>query len=397
MNNLKSILLLSFICTASFSAAILSPAFPIISKQLLLHHGAVSWLMTIFMLGYVFGQLFYGPVANSFGRLFALRLGLVINILGIIVCMFGYHSFVILLIGRFITALGSSAGLVCTFILINELYDASDAKEVMAYTVVAFTVGLAMSVSLGGIVTQYAEWQDCFWVLLFHGACMLWATVIFSETLKVKKPFHPLEIFKHYKRAILNKKLFLFSIILSFVSFMTYGYSTAAPLIAHSLLRLNPAGYGFWNLWNMLGMLSSGILGKILIKKYKISFVFILGFLGMGIVVLSLIAFSYFKLYFPLWFFTTTMLGYFFSGLLFPCAAFYASTALDDKASASAVMNFLNMGGSLLVVACLGYLPFSMAVSYPAVFTLFFIFAACLYFFWGKPFVMEGELKKGVN
>lgn len=55
MKNYKIILLLSYISIASASAVIINPALPDISKQLGLSDGAVEWLASIFLIGYVIG------------------------------------------------------------------------------------------------------------------------------------------------------------------------------------------------------------------------------------------------------------------------------------------------------------------------------------------------------
>ena len=397
INKFHTALLLSYICIASMSAAIITPAFPVIQNEFSLTKGALSWLITIFMLGYVFGQLIYGPLANKYGRLNALRFGLLLNIVGLLICLifsFGFFkSFDGLLFGRFITALGSSAGLVCTFILINEMYPAEEARGLMAYTVVSFTLGLAVSVTLGGLITEYMSWQITFIVLLIQGILMWLGTFKFSETLKISKPLIWHSILTQYKTAILNRKLLIFSLFLSFVSFMNYGYSAVAPLIAHNILLLSPAEYSYWNLLNMIGMLLSGVIGKVYIQKYGMIKVFAIGISGMSIVILMLIIFSLMQHKEAAFFFSTTTLGYFFTGLLFPCGAFYASTAIDDRASASAIMNFINMGGSMLVVALMGYLPFKVVYTYVSVFSIFFILATVLYIFLGYPLISNSWLK----
>lgn len=87
MNAFKVTILLSYICIASISAAIITPALPHIQNFFHLSNGAVEWVISIFLLGYVIGQLIYGPIANRYGRIKALRIGLTFNITGILICM----------------------------------------------------------------------------------------------------------------------------------------------------------------------------------------------------------------------------------------------------------------------------------------------------------------------
>ena len=105
IKGLKIAILLSYICIASISAAIITPALPQIEHSFALSHGALEWVISIFLLGYVIGQLIYGALANKFGRLKSLRIGLIINILGILICMsaVSMHNYSFLLLGRLIT------------------------------------------------------------------------------------------------------------------------------------------------------------------------------------------------------------------------------------------------------------------------------------------------------
>ena len=113
--------LLSYISIASVSAAIITPALPEIQAHFSLSLGAVEWIISAFLIGYVGGQLIYGPLANQFGRLKALRIGLVINLFGIVICLMALvvDIYWLLIIGRLITALGAASGLACTFMLIR--------------------------------------------------------------------------------------------------------------------------------------------------------------------------------------------------------------------------------------------------------------------------------------
>ena len=61
---IKLILLLSYISLAAVAAAVISPALPAIKQSLKLSNGSLEWVISIFLISYAFGQLFYGPLAN---------------------------------------------------------------------------------------------------------------------------------------------------------------------------------------------------------------------------------------------------------------------------------------------------------------------------------------------
>lgn len=350
--------LLSYISIASVSAAIITPALPAIQAHYSLTIGTVEWIISAFLIGYVIGQLIYAPLANRYGRLKALRTGLVINLLGIIVCLatLSSEAYWLLIIGRLITALGAASGLACTFMLINEWLPESLRKTAMSYSVLSFALGVGLAVMIGGVITEYWNWQGCFWFLLIHGAIMLWGTKVFSETLTTPKLIHPMSIFRDYSVALSSSKLVIFSLVVGCCSVISYCFSAAGPQIAHDLLQLSAAQYGYWNSLNIMGMLCGGFLVKELLTRLSANWVIAIGLLGVALGVISLLMLWIVGSHSALWFFLTTASLYLFSSFLFSGGALIASNAIPDKASASSMMSFVNMCFATAAVILMGYL-----------------------------------------
>ncbi|MDE5039719.1 MFS transporter, partial [Francisella tularensis subsp. holarctica] len=66
---------------------IINPALPNIATELGLSRGTVEWLVSIYLLGYVLGQIIYGPIAKKYGDVITLSAGMTINVIGILVCI----------------------------------------------------------------------------------------------------------------------------------------------------------------------------------------------------------------------------------------------------------------------------------------------------------------------
>ena len=92
---------------ASISAVLFTPALPEIAKVLGVSDGQVQATMTLFLLGYAFGNLPYGPIAKRFGRKPAIYLGVLIAILGSLLTVWAgrNHFFSLFLLGRVILKL----------------------------------------------------------------------------------------------------------------------------------------------------------------------------------------------------------------------------------------------------------------------------------------------------
>ena len=350
--------LLSYISIASVSAAMITPALPRIEQTFALNTGTVEWVISTFLIGYVIGQLIYAPLANVYGRLNALKWGLNINILGLLLCLYASRSphYSLLLLGRLITGLGSAAGLTCTFMLINEWLPEDQRKTAMAYSILSFALGIGFAVLIGGMMTQYLQWQGCFIFLLLQGLLMRLGIRVFHETLTQPKSFHIPSLLRDYKQALGSFKLITFASIWGACSAVGYCYSAAAPQIAHSYLNLSASAYGYWNTLNIVGMLLGGLSARLLMQRFSVMHVITLGYVGSTLALLSLGTMLYWSPQSVLWFFGSTSLLYCCSSYLFAGGSYIASNAIEDRASASSMMSFINMGIAAISVMIMGYL-----------------------------------------
>lgn len=378
MKTWKISLLLSYISVASASAAIITPALPVIQNTLNLSSGQLNWIISLFLIGYMIGQILYAPVANRFGRLNALRFGFALNIIGILICLIaGYlQNYSLLLTGRIVTALGASAGLSCTFMLLNESLTQERAKHALSFAILSFTVGIGLAVLVGGIITHNLSWVDCFWVLLLHGIAMLISTYCFEETLKKRIAINFKTIASNYKKAFSSKTLFVFSLCMGSVTLFSYCYSAAAPIITYHLFNLSAEQYGYWNIINMVGMCLGSLYAARVLKKYS-NKTSLLGAMILSIILLLVMASMVkWQLLSVIGFFILSALIYFVASIIFPAASHIASNAIEDKASASSSMNFINMASAVLGVAIMGYLP--LAHIWAMLWTMAVFFILCL-------------------
>jgi DHA1 family bicyclomycin/chloramphenicol resistance-like MFS transporter len=378
----KRIILLSLISTACVSASIITPALPEIQLIFNLSEVSLTLMVSVFLFGYMTGQLIYAPIANRFGRLAALRGGLCINIIGLFVCLTAlyYNKYNILLLGRLITALGAAAGLSCTFMLINELFSPENAKKILSFITVSFSIGIGTSIYIGGILTQYFNWRYSFVVLILHGLLMLSFTWQFKETMITPIKCNFKNLMQGYLVALKSKKLITYAIMLGFAATIVYTYATAGPIIAHEYLLFSPSQYVKWNLITMSGMLIGGPLTVYLYRYMKVRQVLLIGLIGIMFSIISFFIILKYIITSPIIFFLSGMSLYLFASMLFPTTSFYASNAITDKASASSMMSFINLSTTCFSIYMLGILPFPIFYSYIIVLSTFLIVCSILFY-----------------
>lgn len=381
--NRQGFLILNYVTVATVASAIITPALPALGKFYQLTPMQVDWIMTSFLLGFMLGQLFYGPFANLFGRVKALQFGLVIAVIGIGLGFLSFlnHSYSLLLVSRFIKAFGGATGLVCTFILLNETYTKEDVKLLFPFIPLFFSVSLVFAIFIGGLIVEFLGWPFCYAALLLHALIMLYCTRSIKETLLI--PFNERKAFSRAGRPswIEIKSLFGFAIVASLLACFTYAYTTMAPRIAEIHLQLNPASYGLWNLVNLVGMVLCALIAGKLMNQWGETKTALLGFFLFTLGLISLFIFAIYRPLNPLWLFLTTTLMYFSAGVIATVASFFSSNALDDKALASSLLNFTALFMSALTTLFIGFLKFLPSASF--LITLLVFFFIPLVFFLG--------------
>ncbi|HEA4198339.1 TPA: MFS transporter, partial [Legionella pneumophila] len=177
------LLLISF---ASVNAVLFTPALPSITAFFRITEHAAQQTITCFLVGYAIGQLVYGPTANRYGRKKTLYIGIGLQIISSLLCVLAgmISMYPLLVLGRFLLALGSGVGLKMTFTLVNECYEPQLAAQKTSYLMLAFAIAPGLSVALGGILNSHYGWESCFYAGTVYGAILLAMVRQLPETQK---------------------------------------------------------------------------------------------------------------------------------------------------------------------------------------------------------------------
>lgn len=305
------------------------------------------------------GQIIYGPIAKRYGDVVTLRLGLLINLIGILVCLLGGNllSMSVLVIGRFITALGSSAGLVCTFIILNNSVEPNGAKTALSFATISFALSISLAVLIGGVITTYTHWNYCFYVLLVHGIIMLGCSLLYRNTKDVSYVLNISNILNSYKQALSNTKLLVFALTIGVMTVFSYCYATSSPFITSQLFGFSSAEYGLWNTMTIIGIVTGSLIVAKVVNKYSSESILIIALVTMLSLLILLAVLQLAGAVTPLRFFVLMTLLYFVSNFIYPTASHLASNAIECRANASSAMNFVNMLTGVVSVSIMGYLP----------------------------------------
>ncbi|CZH45593.1 Sulfonamide resistance protein [Legionella pneumophila] len=375
------LLLISF---ASVNAVLFTPALPSITAFFRITEHAAQQTITSFLVGYAIGQLVYGPTANRYGRKKTLYIGIGLQIISSLLCVLAgmISMYPLLVLGRFLLALGSGVGLKMTFTLVNECYEPQLAAQKTSYLMLAFAIAPGLSVALGGILNSHYGWESCFYAGTVYGAILLVMVRQLPETQKSLQleAFQMKHLLQGYVSQFKNKPLISGGALMGGASCFVYIFAATAPFIAINLLGMSTTEYGAANILPSLGLTLGSIWSAQFAKKYSQRAGIQLGILISGFAALAMMMATLthhsalIKLFFPMIF---IYLGLSF---IFANASTFAMSHTSDKAHGSAVMNFINMGLVTVVILGLSLLPMSQYLL-PAIYIILSTLMMGLYLF----------------
>src|SRR4029077_4902410 len=130
-----------------------------------------------------FGQLFYGPFADTLGRKPPLYVGLVMYVLASTGCVFA-PNIATLTVFRFIQAIGGCSAMLISRTVVRDYFPPREAARVFSFLMLVIGVSPVVAPLVGGYLVVDASWRSTFWVLTGLGiACLLSVAIFLRETL----------------------------------------------------------------------------------------------------------------------------------------------------------------------------------------------------------------------
>ncbi len=148
-------------------------------------------LVTMIFLGLGVGQLFFGPISDSFGRKPVVYVGFIIFLVASIICLVA-PSLEIMVVGRILQGIGLSAPRTMAISIIRDTYQGDYMAKVMSFVVAFFILIPVVAPAIGKLILDAAGWQSIFYVQMFFVFVVaLWFWKRQPETLhpEYKIPF----------------------------------------------------------------------------------------------------------------------------------------------------------------------------------------------------------------
>ncbi|MHA7846994.1 purine nucleoside transporter PunC [Serratia sp. D1N4] len=168
------------------------PAFGAMQQDLQISAGAISASLSIFLAGFAFAQLVWGPLSDKLGRKPVLLFGLALFALGCL-GMLWVQNAVQLWSLRFIQAIGVCSAAVTWQAIVVDRYRDGKVNRIFATIMPLVALSPALAPLVGAWLLNHMGWRAIFAVLLGIAVLLFVPTLLLKETARIvpsadKKP-----------------------------------------------------------------------------------------------------------------------------------------------------------------------------------------------------------------
>jgi MFS family permease len=356
-NTLTLLLLTAF---ASVAAVLYTPALPAITHFFAITTGQAQTTLSSFLLAYAIAPIFYGPLAQRYGRKPTLFLGIIIGLIGMGVCIASYCTgdFSLLIIGRFIEGFGTGAGLVIALTMVQDTYTGPQARKVMSLATLSFAFLPGLAIYIAGLLLKHFSWVSNFYFMMAYTFFILACALMLPETRPVGKiePLRLRKIAQDYLQMLSDKILIRYTVMWSLTTAFMYLFAAYTPFIVINHLGYSPETYGAINALAYLSLL----VGNLISVKTSSTLTGLHSIL-LGIIITSIgsvsFALSYaFNILDIYSLYGSVMVAFIGMPIILSNASALAGAhiAPEHKAVASATTSMINMGLAVAIMLALG-------------------------------------------
>ncbi|MCF2514045.1 multidrug effflux MFS transporter [Sphingomonas sp. G124] len=177
-------LLAGLMALNAFAIDAMIPALPAIGAELGVETENRRQLVVVaYFLGFGFGQIFWGPLADRFGRKPILGAGVALYTGFALLCGIA-ESFTLLIAGRI--AMGASAAVTRVLVtaMVRDLFEGEAMARVMSLVFMVFMLVPVLAPNIGQAILLVGPWRTIFLVLASYGVTIwLWSFIRLPETL----------------------------------------------------------------------------------------------------------------------------------------------------------------------------------------------------------------------
>lgn len=255
------LLIIAIAALPMLSETLYTPALPDIAQSLMVSNALVEYTLSVYLLGFAVGSLFFGKISDKYGRKPCLLAGFALYILGCMLCAFS-NNIEMLLASRFLQAFGCSVGSVIGQAISRDAFTGRARGKLFATVGIALALTQAFGPLIGGMIDQAFGWPAVFLALIIIGSLVWTASCTYlPEThLKHNRVHHPM--LRLAFKMLTDKKVLAYTVLVAGANGLIFSYYAEGSFYMIELLGLTPSYYGLSFTVLSIAWAGGGILSK---------------------------------------------------------------------------------------------------------------------------------------
>lgn len=274
------ILLAALMALGALSIDMYLPSFSDIGTDLDTTSNNVQLTLASFLIGIACGQLFYGPLSDSYGRKKPLYVGVGLYTVASLLCVMVQHIEWLVIL-RFFQGLGGCAGMVISRAVVRDRMGPEDSAKAFSMLMLVFGLAPILAPLFGGLLLLVGSWRLVFVTLTIYGAvCLFFTYRTMEESVNIEyaPPLALGRVLRQYWGLLQHRQFVSYVICGGLMQAGMFSYISGSPFVLIELYGIKPQYFGFVFGINAIGlvicsqlnsrllrtMTPSAILGKVL-------------------------------------------------------------------------------------------------------------------------------------
>lgn len=248
------------------------PAFPQLAHDMQ-DQAAPQYSLAAYFLGLAVGQMTQGALSDRLGRRGPLLAGLVLFILASAGCVVAWNT-PSLVVFRFLTALGASAGLVIPRAMVRDLADGPAAAKMLSKLMLAMGLAPICAPMIGAVCVMFASWRFIFGLCTAYGVvALLCAWWLIPDTLPParRSRLGVGAVLVRYVEIFRERGFLTHAVINACVAACLFAYLSGTPQIFEESFHWSSTGYALLFGVNSLAYIGYSQLNPILVTRFGIA------------------------------------------------------------------------------------------------------------------------------
>jgi MFS transporter, DHA1 family, multidrug resistance protein len=319
----------------------------------------VQLTISVYLVGYALGQMFYGSLSDRHGRRPVMLAALAVYSLATLACVLA-PSIELLIAARFCQAIGGAGAIVLARAVVRDLYEGTRVGRELSLMASIMALAPIVAPLIGGILQTAFGWRSNFVLLLAFGALATTAVwLLFPETLRHRAP-EPVSLLSTLRsyRSFLRSRSFVAHLSIATCAFLgLFSWLSAAAFVLQDIYGLSPLVFGFTFAASSAGYMLGATFAARVVVRWGIDRVIGAGCLGMACGGIAMVVAAALDIFMPMTLVMAMALYLAGMGLVLPQAQAGALMPFAHRAgAASSLMGVVQQTSAAALGAFIGHI-----------------------------------------